>query len=156
MTEQAERIALDSPERLIDTLKLLEIDLCIFGEEKYLAEGYADQCRKAHIPAWGPNQQAAQLESSKLFAKDFMERHNIPTGSFEIVRSTEELKAAVKGYPCVLKYNGLAAGKGVAVCFDEAMVDDFAREVFEEKRFGDDDVFVEEFLKEKKFLSSLR
>lgn len=125
------------------------IDLCVAGEEAWLAKGLSDACGEAGIPCFGPSKEATQLESSKIYAKEFLVRHQIPTGGFEVVDSMAAGKKAVTSYPAVLKYNGLAAGKGVAVCADEAGVDDFLTMVFEEKRFGEDAVFVEEFLEGK-------
>jgi phosphoribosylamine--glycine ligase len=134
---------------LISHMTSHEIDLCVAGEEAWLAKGLADACEQAGIPCFGPSQEATQLESSKIYAKEFMVRHGIPTGGFEVVDSLKAGKAAVTSYPAVLKYNGLAAGKGVAVCTDESAVDEFLTMVFEDKRFGDDAVFVEEFLEGK-------
>ena len=134
---------------LISHMTTHEIDLCVVGEEAWLAQGLADACEQAGIPCFGPSKEATQLESSKLYAKEFMVRHKIPTGGFEVVTSVAEGKKAVNSYPAVLKYNGLAAGKGVAVCTEEGEVDEFLKTVFEEKRFGDDSVFVEEFLEGK-------
>jgi phosphoribosylamine--glycine ligase len=122
------------------------IDLCVAGEEAWLAKGLADVCEEAGIPCFGPFQEAAQLESSKIYAKEFMTRHQIPTGGFEVVDNASDCRAAVSSYPAVLKYNGLAAGKGVAVCTTEAEMEDFVKMVFEDKQFGEDRVFVEEFL----------
>lgn len=134
---------------LISYMTTHEIDLCVAGEEAWLARGLADVCEAAGIPCFGPSREATQLESSKIYAKEFMVRHKVPTGGFEVVDSVEAGKQAVHSYPAVLKYNGLAAGKGVAVCTEEAEVDDFLNTVFEEKRFGEDQVFVEEFLEGK-------
>ncbi|MEX2606033.1 MAG: phosphoribosylamine--glycine ligase, partial [Kiritimatiellia bacterium] len=131
---------------LIAWMQSHQIDLCVAGEEAWLAKGLADACEQAGIPCFGPFQEAAQLESSKIFAKEFMMRHRIPTGSFEVVDSVDSGRKAVTSYPAVLKYNGLAAGKGVAVCPDADAVDAFLNTVFVEKAFGDDEVFVEEFL----------
>lgn len=131
---------------LITWMKAHQIDLCVAGEEAWLAKGLADACEKASIPCFGPFQEAAQLESSKIYAKEFMIRHQIPTGTFEVVNSVESGRTAVTSYPAVLKYNGLAAGKGVAVCPDADAVNEFLNTVFVEKAFGDDEVFVEEFL----------
>jgi len=131
---------------LISYMTTHEIDLCVAGEEAWLARGLADACAEAGIPCFGPSKEATQLESSKIYAKEFLVRHEVPTGGFEVVESVEAGKKAVTSYPAVLKYNGLAAGKGVAVCADEDGVDDFLDMVFTEKRFGEDAVFVEEFL----------
>ena len=125
------------------------INLCVAGEEAWLAQGLADACHLAGIPCFGPPKQAAQLESSKIYAKEFMTRHQVPTGGFTVVDSAEACRSAIQTYPTVLKYNGLAAGKGVAVCTDETMAGEFIDTVFIQKQFGEDKVFVEEFLEGK-------
>lgn len=122
------------------------IELCVIGEEVWLAQGLADRCQEAGIPAWGPLREPAQLESSKIYAKEFMTRHKVPTGGFDVVSSAEEARGKITGYPTVLKYNGLAAGKGVAVCTEAAQAEEFIDTVFVQKKFGEDQVFIEEFL----------
>jgi phosphoribosylamine--glycine ligase len=125
------------------------IDLCIAGEESYLVtgEGLANLCQANGIPCWGPPKESAQLEASKEFAKDFLIRNDIPTAKASACESLEESVAAIEGnYPTVLKFDGLAAGKGVAVCADERSALDFLNEVFTEKRFGAGRLLVEECL----------
>lgn len=134
---------------LINWMKENQIELCVAGEESYLVteEGLANLCEENNIPCWGPNKVAAGLEASKDFAKQFMFRHNIPTGTSETVSTKEAAIAAIGGkYPTVLKFDGLAAGKGVAVCLEEKMAMDFLDEVFTERRFGAGNLLVEEFL----------
>ncbi|MBQ4614021.1 MAG: phosphoribosylamine--glycine ligase [Akkermansia sp.] len=126
-----------------------KVDLCVAGEESYLvyAEGLANRCAEVGIPCWGPRKESAQLEASKEFAKEFLMRHSIPTGLATAVDSYEDAKTAIAGkYPTVLKFDGLAAGKGVAVCPDAAAAEEFLQEVFIQKRFGEGRVLVEEFL----------
>ncbi len=125
------------------------IDLCVAGEESYLVkdEGLANACAAAGIPCWGPCKESAQLEASKEFAKEFLLRHHIPTGMATAVDSYEGALTAINGqYPTVLKFDGLAAGKGVAVCPDAASAEEFLNEVFIQKRFGAGRLLVEEFL----------
>lgn len=123
-----------------------QIDLCVGGEESWLADGLADKAREAGIPTWGPVAESAQLESSKKFAKEFMVRHGIPTGGYAVAGSADEAKAAIESYPAVLKFDGLAAGKGVVICNNEAEADAFLDEVFVDRRFGQGRVLVEEYL----------
>lgn len=125
-----------------------KIDLCVAGEESWLVtdEGLNAACKSISVPCWGPPKESAQLEASKWFAKEFMTRHNIPTGSCVRTSTLEEAQKAITQLPVVLKFDGLAAGKGVAVCFDQSEVDEFLNEVFTENRFGSGDVLVEEFL----------
>ncbi len=96
---------------------------------------------------WGPRKEAAQLEASKEFAKEFLVRNGIPTARATATDTLEQAVAAIAGeYPTVLKFDGLAAGKGVAVCADEASAMDFLNEVFTQRRFGAGRVLVEQCL----------
>ena len=133
-------------ESLVNAMLAAEIDLCVGGEESWLAKGLADRAREEGIPTWGPVRDSAQLEASKEFAKEFMVRHNIPTGGYDTAEDYDSAKAAIKGYPTVLKFDGLAAGKGVAICIDENEADSFLKEVFVQKRFGVGRVLIEEYL----------
>jgi phosphoribosylamine--glycine ligase len=131
---------------LLNYIKAEGIHLCVAGEESYLMEGLSDACEVSGIPCWGPKRAGAMLEGSKEFAKEFMVRHNIPTGGYASVSTVDDARAAITSYPCVLKYDGLAAGKGVAVCPDQASAESFLKEVFEDARFGDGNLLVEEYL----------
>jgi len=145
----AKSVPADGLESLVEWMKANAIDLCVAGEESYLVkdEGLANLCEKNGIPCWGPPKQSAQLEASKEFAKEFLVRNNIPTARATATASLEEAVAAIAGeYPTVLKFDGLAAGKGVAVCPDEASALEFLDEVFTQKRFGDGRVLVEQCL----------
>lgn len=147
--ELATPVEADGVASLISRMQDLEIDLCVAGEESYLVkdEGLANACEAAGIPCWGPPKEAAQLEASKEFAKEFMVRHSIPTGGYTPVETIEEARAAIGGvYPTVLKFDGLAAGKGVAVCLEEAMAEEFLDEVLVQRKFGPGRLLVEEFL----------
>jgi phosphoribosylamine--glycine ligase len=123
------------------------IDLCVAGEESYLIrdEGLAAACASVGVPCWGPPKASAMLEASKDFAKRFMIRHGIPTAAYVRATTLEEARAAISRFPVVLKFDGLAAGKGVAVCPDASSADAFLREVFADRRFGPGDLLVEEF-----------
>lgn len=145
----AMRIDADGFDSLIRWMVDNKIDLCVAGEESYLVkeDGLANRCAAAGIPCWGPQKESAQLEASKEFAKNFLLRHSIPTGMATAVESYDEAIAAINGqYPTVLKFDGLAAGKGVAVCPDAASAEEFLNEVFVQKRFGAGRLLVEEFL----------
>ncbi|MFT6861897.1 MAG: phosphoribosylamine--glycine ligase [Akkermansiaceae bacterium] len=134
---------------LMAWMTMAGIDLCVAGEESYLVtgEGLANRCHDAGIPCWGPPFAAAQMEASKEFAKEFMFRHEIPTGAATGCGDIAEARAAIAGkYPTVLKFDGLAAGKGVAVCLDEASAEAFLQEVMVERRFGPGRLLVEECL----------
>lgn len=147
--ELAEPVDADGLESLVDWMKEHGVELCVAGEESYLVtgEGLANLCEKAGIPCWGPHKEAAQLEASKEFAKGFLERQGIPTGSAAAVDTIEQAREAIGGkFPVVLKFDGLAAGKGVAVCHDEASSEEFLNEVLVQRRFGDGRLLVEEYL----------
>jgi phosphoribosylamine---glycine ligase len=136
-------------ESLIGWMEANAIDLCVAGEESYLVtgEGLANLCARHGIPCWGPPKESAQLEASKPFAKDFLIRNAIPTARATVVDSLEQALTAIGGiYPTVLKFDGLAAGKGVAVCADAGAALEFLEEVFTQRRFGAGRVLVEECL----------
>lgn len=133
-------------DQLFDHLKQESFDLCVVGPEQYLAEGWADRCRAMDVRAWGAGVDGVRLETSKSFAKDFMRRHGIPTACSTLAQTADEVRTAVDRYPCVLKFDGLAAGKGVSICHTEEDVARFIERVFVERRFGDGAVLVEEFL----------
>jgi len=125
------------------------IDLCVAGEESYLVkgEGLANLCNKVGIPCWGPPKESAQLEASKEFAKGFLLRNSIPTARATACGTLAEALAAIADeYPTVLKFDGLAAGKGVAVCPDATSAAEFLDEVFTQQRFGEGRVLVEQCL----------
>lgn len=93
------------------------IDLVVLGPEQAIAAGVGDRLRDAGIATFGPNRSGGRLESSKVFSKRFMERHNIPTARASIVHSIEAAESALDEWEggCVVKADGLAAGKGVVV-----------------------------------------
>jgi phosphoribosylamine--glycine ligase len=147
--ELARPVAADGLESLVEWMVANAVDLCVAGEEAFLVEGegLANLCGRRGIPCWGPPKESAQLEASKEFAKRFLVRHGIPTARAVATESLEEARAAIAGkYPTVLKFDGLAAGKGVAVCADEPAAEGFLHEVFVRRRFGPGRVLVEDFL----------
>ncbi len=131
---------------LIQFLLAERIDLCVAGEESYLVtgEGLANLCQANGIPCWGPPKESAQLEASKEFAKVFLVRHGIPTAKHVAVGSLAEAQAAAAETPIVLKFDGLAAGKGVAVCNTKEEVAEFLDTIYVKKTFGPGRVVVEE------------
>ncbi len=134
---------------LIAWMKNNSIDLCVAGEESYLVtgKGLANLCAEAEIPCWGPLKESAQLEASKEFSKEFLIRHGIPTAKAQIAANYHEAKEKIGAlYPTVLKFDRLAAGKGVAVCPDETSADEFLKEIFIDKRFGPGRLLIEECL----------
>ena len=145
----AKPVSVDGLESLIAWMMSNGIDLCVAGEESYLVkgEGLANLCAKEGIACWGPPKESAQLEASKEFAKEFLVRHKIPTARATATATLDEAVAAIADeYPTVLKFDGLAAGKGVAVCTSENEAMDFLDEVFTQQRFGPGRVLVEQCL----------
>lgn len=141
-------VAHDLPS-LVAWMKSNAVDLCVAGEESYLVEGdgLANLCEANGIPCWGPPKESAQLEASKEFAKNFLLRNHIPTSHATAVDSLEAAQEAIANeYPIVLKFDGLAAGKGVAVCTSEQEAQTFLEEVFIQRRFGVGRVLVEQCL----------
>lgn len=106
---------------LVNFAKKEQIGLTVVGPEAPLSQGVVDAFRKAGLRIFGPTKAAAQLESSKDFAKAFMIRHNIPTAAYETFTDAAKAHAYVKirGVPIVIKADGLAAGKGVVVAMSE-------------------------------------
>jgi phosphoribosylamine--glycine ligase len=124
------------------------IDLVVVGPEAPLVAGLVDALEEAGIAAFGPAGAAAEIEGSKLFAKQLMQEAGVPTASHTVVRSKEEAlrQLASATYPVVLKADGLAAGKGVIIAASEAEGRDAVDVFFTERRFGDTQVVIEEFL----------
>jgi len=135
---------------LIQLARTEGIGLVVIGPEDPLAAGLVDRMREADIPTFGPSAFAAQLESSKSFAKRFMARHGIPTAGFREFSSLDAARSYVRelGGACVVKADGLAAGKGVAVCSTPDEAERALVEIMEDRRFGDagSAVVIEEFL----------
>lgn len=126
----------------------LDIELTIIGPEMYLDAGLVDYLRAHNHRVFGPDKYCAKLESSKNFAKEIMAEANIPTAKYKYVTDKEEGLTVCRefGYPIVLKYDGLAAGKGVSVCQTEEEANIYFDDVFGNSKFGDDGVVIEECL----------
>ncbi len=128
----------------------MKIDLTVVGPELPLTLGLVDELTARGHAVFGPTMRAAELEGSKVFAKEFMERHGIPTAPFVVAHDAAEARAAKGrfGWPVVFKADGLAAGKGVLIVEDEAAYDEAVRELFEDRRFGSagDRAVIEAFL----------
>lgn len=114
------------------------VDLVVVGPEAPLAGGLVDRLAAAGIRAFGPSAAAARLEGSKVFAKEFMARHDIPTAPFSVHGDLDDALAAVerRAGPCVVKADGLAAGKGVIVCRDVGEARAAVRLIMGEGGFG--------------------
>jgi phosphoribosylamine--glycine ligase len=134
----AEVAAGDLP-ALVELARGQGIDLVVVGPEDPLAAGLCDRLREAGIAVFGPSAAAARLEASKRFAKEFMARHGIPSAEFAVFGALEAARAYVRerGGPCVVKADGLAAGKGVTVCDGPQQAEQALVEAMETRRFGD-------------------
>ncbi len=146
----AECVAIDVED--VDAIVALardrSVDLVVVGPEAPLVAGVVDRLEAAGIPAFGPSGAAAELEGSKAFAKEVMKAAGVPTAHHTVLRSREEALAQIPcaAYPCVLKADGLAAGKGVIICGTEAEAREAIELFFTEQRFGETTVVLEEFL----------
>ncbi len=128
-----------------------DIGLCVIGPEEPLAKGLADHLSAKGVKVFGPRRQAAMLEASKQLAKEFMKRNYIPTAGFQSFYDPRPAKEAVRAnenWPLVVKADGLAAGKGVRICHDEASALAAIEDFMEKRVFGSSGarVVIEEFL----------
>ncbi|MBU2569515.1 MAG: phosphoribosylamine--glycine ligase [Gammaproteobacteria bacterium] len=143
-------IAADDVSALLAFAKQQQIDLTIVGPEAPLVKGIVDSFQEAGLKCFGPTAQAAQLEGSKAFCKDFMARHNIPTAEYQTFTDTAEAIAYIeaKGAPIVVKADGLAAGKGVIVAQTVAEATSAVEDMLTGNAFGaaGNRVVIEEFL----------
>ena len=133
------------PLAVTDIAKLAEfaaaqkIDLTVVGPEAALCAGIADAFQARQLRVFGPTQTAAQLEGSKVFSKQFLLKHNVPTAAAGIFDNPAEARAYVRkhGSPIVVKADGLAAGKGVIVAQSVAEADQAIADIMEKRAFGD-------------------
>lgn len=136
---------------IIGFCKEYKIDLVVVGPEVPLVNGITDVLEKEGITAFGPSKYAAQLEGSKAFSKDFMKENNIPTAGYHVFTDLEQAKLhieALSNFPVVLKADGLAAGKGVLICYDLRQAFAGLNEIMSEKSFGSagEKLVIEEYL----------
>ena len=143
-------IAADDVDALLAFAQQEQIALTIVGPEAPLAKGVVDKFRAAGLAIFGPTRAAAQLESSKAFAKDFLARHQIPTAAYQNFTDISAAKDYVRrlGTPIVIKADGLAAGKGVIIAQTEAEAFAAIDDMLSGNKFGDagSRVVIEEFL----------
>jgi phosphoribosylamine--glycine ligase len=134
-----EGVAPDDVPRLVALAKEKAIDLVVVGPEAPLVKGLVDALTAERILAFGPSQQAAELEGSKAYTKRFLARHRIPTAEYGEFTKLDEALAYVRARPQklqVVKADGLAAGKGVVVCDDLAQAESALGAILGEKAFG--------------------
>jgi phosphoribosylamine--glycine ligase len=122
------------------------VDLVVVGPEAPLVAGVVDAFVDVGIRAFGPTQAAAELEGSKAFCKEVMGAAGVPTAVYKVVRDPQAGLDAIERYPVVIKADGLAAGKGVIIAADEAEAREALHALLVERRFGTEQVVVEEYL----------
>ena len=144
-------VDLNNNQQILSIIREHSIDYTIVGPENPLNNGIVDYLNSNECKVFGPTQYASQLECSKLFARNFMEKYNIPQPSFFGCSSEEEvISVATKlGFPIVLKADGLAAGKGVLICTNQSELDEGLDLMFTDRKFGEasNKISVEECLK---------
>ncbi len=135
---------------LLEFARKQKIDLTVVGPEVALSLGIVDEFEKAGLKIFGPNKKAATLEASKVFSKELMKKYNVPTANFEVFDNPESAKKYIikLSAPCVIKADGLAAGKGVIVAQDFDEVRNAITLMMQDKVFGDagNRIIVEECL----------
>lgn len=152
IAEDAELVNIDEMDfaGLADFAERQDIELTVIGPENPLAAGIVDYFQQRGLAVFGPNRKAAQLESSKSFAKELMKKYQIPTASYAIFEEFEEAKAYIvqHGAPIVLKADGLAAGKGVTVAMTLEEALSALEEMLLNQKFGEasSKLVIEEYL----------
>jgi phosphoribosylamine---glycine ligase len=139
-------VGVDDLDGLVDAARREAVGLVVVGPEAPLVAGLADRLREAGIRVFGPSGAAARLEGSKAFSKEVMTAAGVPTAAYTVVRDVDAGMAAIDRYPIVIKADGLAAGKGVVIAADEAEARAALEEMLVDRRFGEQDVVVEEHL----------
>ena len=122
------------------------VDLVVVGPEAPLVAGLVDALSEAGIRAFGPSGAAAQLEGSKAFCKEVMIAAGVPTAVYKVAQDAQAGLDAIERYPTVIKADGLAAGKGVIIAADESEAREALHQLLVERRFGTEQVVVEEYL----------
>ena len=141
-------VAAEDVDAIVSAAADEQVGLVIVGPEAPLVEGVVDALEDAGVSAFGPRAGAARLEGSKLFAKEVMGEAGVSTAGHAVLRSHDEAveRISAVSFPTVLKADGLAAGKGVIICATEEDALEAAGVFFTERRFGETEVVLEEFL----------
>ena len=129
------------------------IGLTVVGPEVALEAGIADRFKAEGLRIFGPTKSAARIETSKEFAKELMQKYDIPTAAFRTFSDYDEALAYVKAgtLPAVLKYDGLAAGKGVVIAETPEQADEALKDMLLDAKFGQGRVVIEEYLEGPEF-----
>lgn len=140
----------DNIEELVNFAKKEKIDLTVVGPELPLSKGIVNEFNRWGLKIFGPSQEAAEIESSKVFSKYLMKKYNIPTANYEVFGNSKEALNYIKQqtFPIVIKADGLAAGKGVFIIKNLDQAGDALNTLMKEKKFGEAgrQVVIEEFL----------
>jgi len=141
-------VGAEDVDRIVGAAGERGVELVVVGPEAPLVAGLVDELAAVGVRAFGPTAEAARLEGSKAYAKELMRELGVPTASHTLFRDREEAAAhlACASYPAVLKADVLAAGKGVIIAKDEREARAALDVFFDEKRFGETEVVIEEFL----------
>lgn len=140
--QQTTRAAVDAGDvnALADFAARAKIDLVVVGPEQPLVDGLVDALAARGVATFGPSQAAARLEGSKVFAKEFMARHHIPTAAYRVVDNAADARQAVTdgsfNFPLVVKAEGLAAGKGVIIAEDAAQAQQAIQDLLVDRKLG--------------------
>ena len=141
----------DNIEKLANFAQKEKIGLTVVGPELPLSKGIVNEFNKRGLKIFGPSKEATEIESSKVFSKYLMKKHNIPTADYKVFHNREEAFHYIKkqAFPLVIKADGLAAGKGVFIIKNLVQAEDALDSLMELKKFGEagKQVIVEEFLK---------
>ncbi|HEW91624.1 MAG TPA: phosphoribosylamine--glycine ligase [Thermotogaceae bacterium] len=147
---KAEKIDYEDLDDLVMKAHEIGVDITVVGPENPLAEGIVDKFREKKLRIFGADKNSAKLESSKIFAREFIARNELPNHKFEIADTLEQARKKIEKFelPVVIKYGGLAFGKGVYVCFDRKDIEKAFKDIFETKKFGEstEGVVIEEYL----------
>ena len=152
MTGEAVRVNIKAKEigKIVDFAKENGIEYAIVAQDDPLALGCVDRLNEIGVPCFGPTKKAAEIESSKVFAKGLMKKYGIPTAEYEVFDNSKKALRYVKTakYPLVIKADGLALGKGVTIAQNEKEAVDALESIMETKVFGDsgNKVVIEEFM----------
>lgn len=140
-------------EGLLNFAKEEGVDLTVVGPEASLAAGVVDAFRAAGLRIFGHTKSATRIESSKEFAKEIMEKYGVPTAGYRCFSDYDEALSYVSSrpFPAVLKYDGLAAGKGVVIAEDAKAAEDALKDMLLDESFGKGKVVVEDFLQGPEF-----